>query len=1075
MNQLGFVNTQTFRESALYFEKNGRYDDGVVGTIYNKDYWKTELDRCINGYSSGGVRISGYHYHYLNYCKIEVVERTFGEIHKTLNKNAKVHGDRKEMFPDFWDVDYEFFMAADIAEYGISIEEYKRLPIDLNINEGFLTGGHHLLWLKPRGVGASWKLSSMAERNYACIRTSKTYMLANDKTFLTEDGLWSKYLSMRDWQIANAIGLGKSSDFKKDRSNMHMEASREVNGQKVGYKSEVIGVSLNNDWQKARGKRGKLLLWEEFGKFPNADKAWRVARRSVEQGNEVFGLMVGVGTGGCVCAGTVVWDNDGVAHNIENLPLHNGILGFDGEKVSKEDITYWQRPTQKQCYRITTNTRRDLECSEDHPIFANKKGEFHRIVDIKSTKKDKRKIYKTTKWVETKDLKIGDYVAIAEEVNIFSTNTLWNPRVTGWLIGDGSYGNKASPVLSNCEEEINEYIYREFECSTNFERVCKDGKIYKETTIKNIIPYLREIGIYGQTKLQKTLPYNIHSYTQFDIEELIGGLYDTDGYISIRENKIRGSYIGEISLSSASLDLLNEVRFLLQKLGIHGTIRRREPRENNPRDKNAWFEYIISSAKSLVKFADSILLFPKEKQNRLNKIREAFKNQESHDNTKGIIFEQIVKIEDIGIKNVYNLTANNTNTYIANGIITHNTKDANFEALKTMHYDPLSYNILAFNNVYGENKIDNKIVGMFTPAYKNVAFKDKDGNSDIEGAKEYLESEREIAREARDQATLPAVKAEDPFTPEEAVLVTGKNLFVSDGLINHAKYIENSNLYKTFPTAGIFEKRGLELKFSPKEGLEPVYKFPNNANSTLEGAVLMYYDVFKKNDRVPAGLYKIWVDTYEHDASTGDSIGAIYVVEQPNNFTPTRGDIIVATFIGRPEEGQEKFNSILFQLGEYYGGDCGNPYLIAFENDKPGDVGGFATRKHKLHYLADEMQLAFNEEIKTSDKSRRSFGISMNSGKENKRKKQGDIYSKNWIYKVRFIKPDGSIVYNYHAVKDLGLLQEWINYDIDANRDRHSAWRVGMYHQQELEYQEEVPMLPMKKDSISTFFERSLF
>ena len=48
----------------------------------------------------------------------------------------------------------------------------------------------------------------------------------------------------------------------------------------------------------SRGKRGKLILWEESGKFPSLLQGWQIARSSVEQGNKVFGLMVSFGTGG---------------------------------------------------------------------------------------------------------------------------------------------------------------------------------------------------------------------------------------------------------------------------------------------------------------------------------------------------------------------------------------------------------------------------------------------------------------------------------------------------------------------------------------------------------------------------------------------------------------------------------------------------------------------------------------------------------------------------------------------------------------------------------------------------------
>lgn len=111
---------------------------------------------------------------------------------------------------------------------------------------------------------------------------------------------------------------------------------------------------------------------------------------------------------------------------------------------------------------------------------------------------------------------------------------MWEPRVVGWLIGDGSYGFDKTPRLSNCDNEINEYIETHFNTSLDRPvRITKDGKVYKETRIKGICPKLRELGIYGQVKDKKRLPINIHQYDQESLAELIGGLFDTDGYIQI--------------------------------------------------------------------------------------------------------------------------------------------------------------------------------------------------------------------------------------------------------------------------------------------------------------------------------------------------------------------------------------------------------------------------------------------------------------------------------------------------------------------------------------------------------------
>lgn len=66
-----------------------------------------------------------------------------------------------------------------------------------------------------------------------------------------------------------------------------------------GYLSSITGITLKNDPERIRGTRGKLVLWEEGGKFPNLLTAWRVEQPAVETDDGVaFGLMVAFGTGG---------------------------------------------------------------------------------------------------------------------------------------------------------------------------------------------------------------------------------------------------------------------------------------------------------------------------------------------------------------------------------------------------------------------------------------------------------------------------------------------------------------------------------------------------------------------------------------------------------------------------------------------------------------------------------------------------------------------------------------------------------------------------------------------------------
>ncbi len=287
------VNTQYFREAALHYKKYGRYDDGLVDSYQYHAYWDQEMDRVKNGFTVSGMRITGDHYWYLNYSPIWKVERQdmdklYGEGNVFKNKHGnRVRGERILGFPDFWDEDLNVWNEVELCE----------------IN------GQHFLWLKPRGVGASYKGAAKASKNYFCYPGSKSYMLAYTTEFLLGDGLFTKFLGYK--QFMNSphpdeerylTAFGKPSDYKKDINDMHFRASSNINGEERGYMSEVMGVSLKDDVDKARGKRGRLALLEEYGAFPTAETVFNVLRSSFEQGNTVYGLIWAFGTGGSEAA-----------------------------------------------------------------------------------------------------------------------------------------------------------------------------------------------------------------------------------------------------------------------------------------------------------------------------------------------------------------------------------------------------------------------------------------------------------------------------------------------------------------------------------------------------------------------------------------------------------------------------------------------------------------------------------------------------------------------------------------------------------------------------------------------------
>lgn len=270
------LNSDKFRQAAIFFQEHGRYTNAPRGTTDYIQYWEQETNRCLNGYvAEDGDSITGYHYFYLNYSPIMKLEE---KEYVDRYGNVRRKRERVLSFPDFWDYDYYYFNAIEQAEQE----------------------GKHMATLKCRQRGYSFKGASMLVRNYELIPGSKNFAVASEQKFLVGDGLLTKA-----WQIMDFVD--KHTEWSKQRlTSTRMER---VSGFKItdefgkqteqGYLSSITGITLKNDPERLRGTRGKLVLFEEGGKFPNLETAWRIEQPAVETDDGVaFGLLCLFGTGG---------------------------------------------------------------------------------------------------------------------------------------------------------------------------------------------------------------------------------------------------------------------------------------------------------------------------------------------------------------------------------------------------------------------------------------------------------------------------------------------------------------------------------------------------------------------------------------------------------------------------------------------------------------------------------------------------------------------------------------------------------------------------------------------------------
>ena len=241
-----------------------------------KDYWDEQIDRIKNGYSVGGVKITGDHYSYLNFAQIKLTnddsKSGFGSLTGVVKDKKSLARRKVRTFPDFWDGDYDYYWTIHIARNGISKKDYENLNLGINIKESDLTGGKHVVVGKSRRKGFSYKNSNMRSNRYHFYPNSISLIGAYDKDYLVKaDATMTmaiNYINFIDKHTAyNKRRL-------KNKVTEEIKAGYEYQQNGIwltgGYQSSIICESFYNNPGAARGKDAELILLEEAGKFPQS-------------------------------------------------------------------------------------------------------------------------------------------------------------------------------------------------------------------------------------------------------------------------------------------------------------------------------------------------------------------------------------------------------------------------------------------------------------------------------------------------------------------------------------------------------------------------------------------------------------------------------------------------------------------------------------------------------------------------------------------------------------------------------------------------------------------------------------
>ena len=389
------------------------------------------------------------------------------------------------------------------------------------------------------------------------------------------------------------------------------------------------------------------------------------------------------------------------------------------------------------------------------------------------------------------------------------------------------------------------------------------------------------------------------------------------------------------------------------------------------------------------------------------------------------------------------------------------TEGADFEGMEELFYNPDSYDCLAFENEWDEGG-KGTYCGYFVPIQENLeGFIDDDGNSDREKAVEFEEDNRNKKKGTNDPKAYDQYIAEHPKNPREATLQVSSNLFDIASLQEQYNNVRVNKLQAIGTNGKLYYDHNGKMQFKIDGDLKPISRFPHRKEDNLQGAITIYESPYKnEKQQVPMNMYLICHDPYAQSQSAdSSSLGTAYVIKRINNISQP-DDLIVASYVARPHS-QDEFNKNLFMLADYYNAKIG------FENDR-GEVIAYARRHRKLYRLQEEFEMLDKKDLR-SRTVKRQYGMHMTEP----RKRQGEIYIRDWLNTVRSTDENGNKLLNMHKIYDLGLLQELIKFNHDGNFDRVMALMVGMYHTREM-YNAEVKEV-LEDGAADSWFDKNYY
>lgn len=294
------INIERLSRAADTFDEYGTYCDYDPSTPAYESFWQRETSRRKKGVFVKAklyykdipkffdanttdeeresllqpLRITGAHYTYLNYGRIE---RTPNDKERArLKREGAEYVETVMGFPRYWDGDYWNF----------------------KIDEFIANNKFHLTKAKARRKGFSYKRGSQAANTINLFPNVTVTLAADQLAYLTDKGA-TTFMAKKCLDHFEEHTFWRRGYISEVIDDILLGYRVSTKGLKnFGWMSNLYSVACGKNESAAVGKKAIEIDFEEAGKFPNLQKALDVTLSNTESGAISVGTIRVYGTGG---------------------------------------------------------------------------------------------------------------------------------------------------------------------------------------------------------------------------------------------------------------------------------------------------------------------------------------------------------------------------------------------------------------------------------------------------------------------------------------------------------------------------------------------------------------------------------------------------------------------------------------------------------------------------------------------------------------------------------------------------------------------------------------------------------